>query len=326
MHSVYISTTPFGQANRRPVELLERLGVPYRKNDLGRRLTSDELVERLEDSTILIAGTEKIDAKVLRSAKNLKLIARVGVGLDSVDLNSARELGIKVSYTPEAPADAVAELAFGMMFDLLRGVTRADRDLRRGEWKRHFGKRLGECVVGVVGVGRIGSRLIRHLLGAFPEIQILANDIRHIEAFDGEKRVRWADKVELFTQADLVTLHVPLTPVTNRMVKASLLNLMKPTAFLINTSRGQVIAENDLAEALRKGTIAGAALDVFENEPYRGPLCELANCILTCHMGSMTADCRSRMEIEATEEACRFVRGEPLFQEVPESEYRLQQI
>ena len=127
----------------------------------------------------------------------------------------------------------------------------------------------------------------------------------------------------VFGEADIVTLHVPLTPATVGLVGARVLGLMKPTAFLINTARGLIVNEADLANALRERRLHGAALDVFCQEPYTGPLAVLDNVILTCHMGSMSEDCRARMELEATDEAIRFVRGEPLERPVPDSEYTI---
>jgi len=123
--------------------------------------------------------------------------------------------------------------------------------------------------------------------------------------------------------ADVITVHVPLTPLTHRMITRRELDLMKPTAVLLNTARGTIVDEHDLGEALRNMRLAGAAMDVFSHEPYSGELCGIDNCVLTSHMGSMAVDCRTRMEIEATEEAVRFLRGEPLLQIVPEVEYTM---
>ena len=136
--------------------------------------------------------------------------------------------------------------------------------------------------------------------------------------------MEWVSKKEIFRQADVITLHVPLTPRTRSLVGDVEISLMKSDALLINTSRGGVVDEQALFEALKSQKIAGAAVDVFEEEPYRGPLADLPNCLLTSHMGSMSLDCRSRMEIEATEEAIRFLKGQPLLSPVPQEEYDLQ--
>lgn len=324
--SVFVSTAPFGESDPLPLEMLKATGSEFRINPLGHRLSNDELTEWIGDASVLIAGTEPINEKVFSKAPQLRLIVRVGIGLDSVDLAAARNRGIQVAYTPDAPGLAVAELTVGLMLDLLRGISGADRALRAGQWRRHTGKRISKSCVGVVGVGRIGSKVIRHLTSAFPGVRILANDIKPISGFEDMPEVRWVEKEELLREADIVTLHLPFTPATRNLIRSETLAVMKKGAFLINTSRGGIVNEADLADTLGKGPIAGAALDVFEHEPYSGPLLSADRCVLTCHMGSMTHDCRARMEIEATEDACRFLRGEPLLRPVPELEYESQKL
>jgi D-3-phosphoglycerate dehydrogenase len=319
-HSVFISVALFGESDRRPLEILEELKIPCRFNKLGKRMTSDQVIEQIGDATILIAGTEPINQKVLAAASQLKLIARVGTGVDSVDLNEARRRGIQVVHTPDPPALAVAELTIGLMLDLLRGISKADRSVRHNTWNRHVGQRLANSTVGVIGVGRIGTRLIRQLRGGFPEIRILANDLYPTKAFADDPMVEWVEKEKLFQQSDIVSVHVPL----RRLICRETLSLMKPTAFLINTARGHAVDEAALFNALSTGQIAGAALDVFENEPYKGPLIESDRCVFTCHMGSMTQDCRAQMELEVATDVSRFVRGEPLARPVPEIEYQAQ--
>jgi D-3-phosphoglycerate dehydrogenase len=134
------------------------------------------------------------------------------------------------------------------------------------------------------------------------------------------------DKEQIYRESDLLTLHVPLTPATRNLITARELKLMKPGALLINTSRGGIVDEQALADALQGNRLAGAAVDVFQQEPYSGPLASIENCLLTCHMGSMSKDCRMRMEMEATEEALRFIKGEPLRQLVPENEYMMREL
>lgn len=317
---VLITTTPFGEVERRSLELLESAEVEYVINPIGRRLTEYELADLIGDFDVLIAGTEPITARVLDQAPRLRLIARVGIGLDSVDLAAARRRGVLVAYTPDAPAPAVAELTIGLMLSALRFIPHADRGVRNGVWHRYMGGRLAGKTVGVLGVGRVGRRVIRHLLGFGP--RILANDLKPDLEFGAAHHVQWADKTAIYSEADLITLHLPLTDQTRDLITRREIELMKPHAILINTSRGSMVNERDLAEALRTRRLGGAALDVFQHEPYAGPLAAVENCILTCHMGSMSMDCRARMELEATEEAIRFLNGEALRQLVPEEEYQ----
>lgn len=316
---VFISTVPFGTVDPLPLRLLEEAGIEAVINPLGRKLKAEEVAEVLQGFPVLIAGTETISAAAMKANPQLKAICRVGIGLDSVDLLAARRQGIAVSYTPDGPSPAVAELTIGLIIDLLRGVGPADRGLRQGTWTRHTGRRISTSTIGVVGVGRIGRRVIRHLQGGFAGVRILANDPRPDPTLDG---VQWVDKETLYTQSDVVSLHVPLTAETTDLITAHELGLMKPSAILINTARGGIVNEAALAESLRRKTIAAAAVDTFCQEPYKGELAGLENALLTCHMGSMTEDCRARMEIDATREAIRFLQDLPLLSAVPEDEYQ----
>lgn len=325
MHKALITTVPFGDKNRLPLEQLESSGIEYLINPIGRKLKEDELAEMVSDFDVIIAGTEPITDKVMSRASRLKLISRVGIGLDSVDLLAAERRGITVSYTPDAPAPAVAELTIGLMLSLLRFVHVANAQLHRGEWHRHFGRRIPEVTIGVIGVGRIGSRVLKRL-SSFGTPRILVNDLHPDTKLVPELKLEWVDKEEIFRCADVISLHVPLTVHTKNMIRAEHVEIMKPDALLINTSRGGIINEQDLADALNAGHLAGAAIDAFEQEPYAGPLAAIDRCLLTSHMGSMSIDCRTRMEIEATEEAVRFLTKQPLQGLVPPEEYDVQRM
>jgi D-3-phosphoglycerate dehydrogenase len=321
---ILITAFPFGISSK-TIQQLDAIGVPYQANPYRRRFTEAELINRIKDSSILIAGTEPITAAAMDAAPKLRLIAKVGIGLDNVDLNAAKERGIAVTYTPDAPAPAVAELTIGLMVDLLRGISRANQLMHGKQWSRILGRRIDELTVGVVGVGRVGRRLIRILRGGFPNARLLSNDLEPDEQFAREVgRLEWVTKPQLYSESDVITLHVPLTQTTRGLVGDREIAVMKPTAVLINTSRGGIVDEQALAASLRSRRLAGAAIDVFEPEPYAGILTDVEECILTCHMGSMSEDCRIAMESEAVEEVVRFIKGESLRQSVPESEYLLQ--
>lgn len=324
MARILITTVPFGDKNDLPIRQLEATGAEYLINPLGRKLKEDELTGMVGDVEVLIAGTEPITEKVMANAPRLKLISRVGIGLDSVDLTAAERRGIRVSYTPDAPAPAVAELTIGMMFSLMRSIHVANAQMHRGEWYRYFGRRIADLTIGIVGMGRIGGRVLRHLdaLGAG---RLLVNDINPTACgFDGIAAVERVDKEVIYRESDIVSLHVPLTAQTKNMVRREHLLRMKPDAMIVNTARGGIINEDELADVLCSGHLSGAAVDVFCEEPYRGRLASIERCLLTSHMGSMSIDCRTRMEIEATEEAIRYLTGKPLEGLVPEVEYQVQ--
>ena len=324
MPRVLITTVPFAEKNLQPLNSLEQAGIEYVINSLGRKLEEGELAELIPGFDVLIAGTEPITENVLANADRLKMISRVGVGLDSVDLLAAERRRIQVSYTPDAPAAAVSELAIGSMLCLLRSIHLANSRMHEGGWHRFLGRRISEVIIGIIGAGRIGGGVINRL-GSFGVGRILVNDIQR-NSFENTSDIilEYVDKETIYRRADVISLHVPLTFQTKNMIRREQLVQMKSDALLINSARGGIINEHELAEIMNSGHLGGAAIDVFENEPYSGPLSQVERCLLTAHMGSMSIDCRVRMEIEATDEAIRFLTGHVLHNLVPPEEYDLQ--
>jgi len=262
-------------------------------NTFGRRLTEEEISEQLSRGYVgLIAGLEPLTANVLTQAKSLRVIARVGTGLDSVDLTAAKRLGISVLNTPDATTDAVAELTIGHMLSSLRGITMADRQIRSGEWSPYMGNLLKGKTVGIVGFGRIGHR-VGQLVEAFGAA-ILFHDPRESLVSDP----RWRDLGSLCAGSDIISLHTPLVEATQHLIGAKELSAMKDGALILNMARGGLIDEHALAAALREGRIR-AALDCFMNEPYQGEFRTLDNVTMTAHMGSYAAETRAVMEVEA---------------------------
>ena len=319
---VLITTVPFADRDAYPLNLMKENNIDYTINPLGRKVTEDELAEMVSDYDALIAGTEIISAKVMTSATRLKLISRVGIGLDGVDLLAAKQKGIQVSYTPDAPSPAVADLTLGLMLSLLRGIHRSDALMHQSQWQRIFGRRLSEVQVGLIGMGRIGQKVLKQLL-ALGCKNILINDlVTHSEIADLDQ-VKFVDKETIYQHCDVISLHIPLTSLTLNMISEKELAMFKSDAVLVNTARGGIVNETALYHALKQKQLLAAAMDVFELEPYQGPLAELDNCLLTSHMGSMSIDCRTKMEIEATEEAVRFLLTGEQLSPVPDQEYQL---
>ena len=301
---ILISTSSFGGTSPEPLRRLERAGVGYRLNPHGRRLSAEELVALLEDRSGLIAGTEPIDAGVLARLPALRVISRCGAGLDNVDLRAAEERGIVVFNTPDAPIHAVAELALAGALDLLRSIAQTDRALRAGEWRRPMGHLLRGRTVGIVGFGRIGRAFAR-LLEPFA-VTLLAHDPAPDEDAARRLGVRYCPLDELLAASDIVSLHLTGGPETRRLIDAEALSRCKRGALLVNCSRGQVVDEDALYEAVLDGRLAGAFLDVFEREPYLGRLTELPNVLLTPHIGSYAAESRESMELEAVDHLLAF--------------------
>lgn len=320
MARILITTAPFGEQIRLPIDLLDQSGIEYLINPYGEKLNENQLIELVSDVDVIIAGTEQLNDRVLSYAKSLKFISRVGTGVDSVDLLSARKRGIKVSHTPDAPGPAVAELTIGLMISLLRHIHISNDQIKNGVWSRFIGRRISELSIGIIGVGRIGKGVINRL-NAFTNNCILVNDINPNLELNNHHNLEWVDKDKIYCESDIISLHIPLTKHTNNMIRTDELMKMKSDAIIINTSRGGIINEFDLQQVLLSGHLSGAAVDAFNEEPYSGPLKNIENCLLTAHMGSMSIDCRAQMEREATEEAIRFLDSKKLLNEVPESEY-----
>lgn len=308
---VAVATHPFGQVDDAPVRLLLDAGAELVRNPTGRKPRAEELAALLADADAVIAGTERYDDAVLARAPRLKLIARTGVGIDGVDLEAARARGVAVSWTPEAPSDSAAELTVGLLLGLARHIGAADRLLRRGGWERKVGILLRGRTVGVVGLGRIGGRVAR-LLRPFG-CRLLAADIDPAVApRAAELGVTLVPLDDLLAASDAVTLHVPLTPATRGLLGRAALARLRPGALVVNTSRGEVIDEAALLEALEAGRLGGAALDVFCEEPYQGPLAARDDVLLTCHMGSCSDEGRRAMELGAARAVVAWLRGEPV--------------
>lgn len=297
MKKFVISTSSFDLDNNPAIQRLLQNGFQVVTNPHRRKLTEDEIIELLNGEVVgLIAGIEPLTERVFQSASPLKVISRCGAGMDSVDLAAAQKHGIAVLNTPEAPAQAVAELTMGYILTLLRQINQIDQAVRKGEWPRTQGRLLAAQTVGIIGMGHIGRRVAR-LCQAF-EATVIAHDPHVNQAPDG---ITLMSLEKLLATADMITLHLPYGPDTHHLLNAQAFAAMKPEAIVINAARGGLVDEDALAEALRSGKISAAALDVFEQEPYRGPLLEFGNTILTSHVGSLARESRQRMEIEAAD-------------------------
>lgn len=295
--TVLLSVSSFGAAGDGPLRLLEAAGVNVVPNPHGRKLTEDEVAELIAGVDGVIAGTEPLNAAVLEGAAHLRVISRVGVGLENVDLNAALRMGIVVRNTPEALTDAVAELTLGGILSVIRQIGRMDRDMHAGAWERQMGGLLRGKTVGIVGLGRIGRRLAE-LLRPF-EVRLLAADRAPEPDVAEQLGVRYVELDELLRESDVVTLHLP--GMEDSLLGADEIARMKAGAILVNASRGGLVDEAALHAALADGRLAGAYLDTFASEPYDGPLRDLPTVLLTPHAGSYAAEARERMETEAAQ-------------------------
>jgi D-3-phosphoglycerate dehydrogenase len=301
MRNILITTSSFAVDNPGLLTRFENMGLQIILNPYGRKLTEAEVSELIQQHQPLgmIAGIEPLTQQVLDKAQNLKVISRCGIGMDSVDLVAAKNLGIVVTNTPDGPTIAVAELTLGMILSLLRRIHISDAGIRRGDWLRPMGNLLHGKTVGLIGCGRIGYYLTK-LLSSFGATVLGCDPVC--------KRSEYCVLVtlnELFFQSDIVTLHIPYNKENHYFINKERILSMKKGALLINAARGGIVDEDALYDALVSGHLSGAALDCFEQEPYTGPLKNLDNVLLTGHIGSYAKEGRAMMEKQAVENLLR---------------------
>jgi D-3-phosphoglycerate dehydrogenase / 2-oxoglutarate reductase len=275
-------------------------------------ITPDQIKEKIGQFNIVIVRSRtKLTKELINKANSCKIIARVGVGLDNIDENAAKAKNIRVINAVEGAMTAVAELVLGLMLALARQIPRGDRAIRNGQWlkKELKGTELKGKYLGIVGCGNIGKRLGRLAKGL--HMNIIGFDVIPIdEEFSKEVGLMKTDLDTLLQSSDYISIHVPLLDSTHHMINAQKLSLMKKTAKIINTSRGGVIDEDALYEALKNGNLGGAALDVFEKEPATGTkLATLDNVILTPHVGAQTKEAQSLAANIIAEKIIQILRG-----------------
>jgi D-3-phosphoglycerate dehydrogenase len=294
--------------------ILKKAGFDVEEN---RTLTPDQLVERIpEFDAVVVRGRTKITAPVLNAGTKLKVVARSGVGLDNIDLETARKKSIQIVSTPAAPTTSVAELVIGLMLSVLRKIALSDKAMKEGKWIKAelMGSELKSKTIGVVGAaGRIGSEVARIAIDGFGA-RVTGYDV--IEYAEKAKHVglRVVPALsDLLNEADVVTIHVPYVPSTHHLISEKIMIEMKDGAIVINASRGDIVDGHALLQALKSGKLAGAALDVFHKEPpvdeWEKELTRLPNVVCTPHIGAQTVQCQRLESTMVAEELVRILRS-----------------
>jgi D-3-phosphoglycerate dehydrogenase / 2-oxoglutarate reductase len=297
MPRVLITPTTLKNITGNYLTLLQKAGMEIvtPPEPWDHQLSEDEMMVLLKGIDATVAGSEPYTVKVLAAHPQLKVIARVGVGYDAVDMKAATEHAVAVSITPGANHDTVAEHAFSLLLALAKHVTIVDRQMRQGEWIRHCTVPIRGKTLGIVGLGRIGRAMA--LRGLAFGMKVIACEVNPDTAFVAQHHIKLVELPELFRSSDVVSLHAPATTETKHLVNRQTLALMKPTAFLLNTARGGLIDEVALVDVLKLGRLAGAGLDVFAQEPppKDHPFFALENVVLTPHTGG--TDTQSRLDM-----------------------------
>ncbi len=301
--NVYVALQQFCESEDAPRRILREAGLHVTENRLGRRLKPEEMAELLAEADAVLAGVEPYGAKLLEHLPKLRCISRCGAGTDSVDLEVARRRGITVLTTPDEVAEPVAQLTLGMILALARGFPQSIRNFDAGRWSKQTGFLLSEWTVGLAGFGRIGRRVERLLRPMGPRVLVYDP---FFPAGDLPPGVQPVTLEELLAQSDLVSIHASRRPEEGALLGKQEIARMKKGSFLVNTARGYLVDEQALAEGLSSGRLAGAALDVFEKEPYNGFLSKMPQVLCTPHVATLTRASRAAMEFHCAQNVVEF--------------------
>jgi D-3-phosphoglycerate dehydrogenase len=308
--AVLVEARPFSVLDSAPMEKLKASGI--RVDDLrGSGIKDKNFIKALKQADALLCGNDlQVDDDLLDRAPKVKAIAKLGVGLDTVDVEAASRRGVVVFHTPGANNQAVADHTFALILSLARKIRYCDQSLREKRWEhtKIIGVEIWRKTIGIIGLGAIGRCVALRAKGF--QMKIVACDPYWPAEFAAEQKIEKLSLDELLKVSDIVTIHAPLTPENKELINAKTLGLMKPAAILINAARGGIVSETDLHQALKAGQIAGAGLDVFEQEPPDdSPLLELENVVLTPHTAAFTHEAMNTMSMGVVDQLIDYYHG-----------------
>lgn len=315
MNKVMITSRSFGSVSDDPFQALERGNLVHTM--VGKGFDQEAFEKNILEYDALIIGAHPFPKEVMEKCKNLKIIAKHGAGLDNIDLEAARALGIKVTNAPALNANAVADLAFGHILNVARGITVCNNLVKKGQWKTYIGVDVFSKTLGILGFGAVAKNVARRAKGF--SMKVLAYDPYISEVPEEFKEyVELTDLDSVIRKSDFLTIHMPLTEDTRNFLNYERLSLMKEEAFLINTGRGGIVNEEDLYRVLTEKKIKGAALDVTEVEPIRKghPLLTLENVIITPHIGMYSKEAINAVSLTCAENVAHYFLGEKMNFEV----------
>ena len=311
MNRKVLVTAPYFQAvlDRFQPEFTEH-GIELVVPEVNERMEEDELLKCIGDVDGVICGDDHFTERVLTSAPKLKVLSKWGTGIDSIDQQACGKLGISVCNTPNAFSEPVADTVIGYMLCFSRNLPWMDRKMREGHWYKIPSRALKESILGVIGVGNVGKTVVHRAIGF--GMRILGNDIVEMpEDLIAETGIEMMSKEHLLQKADFVSLNCDLNPSSHHLMNSERFSLMKPTAIIINTSRGPIIKETDLVKALQEGIIGGAALDVFEHEPLPddSPLKQMDNVMIAPHNANSSAEAWEKVHRSTIANLIRELKG-----------------
>lgn len=308
MQKIVVTSKAFSK-NEKLTKKIKSLFPNTILNDENKRFSKNELIDLLNGADGAIIGLEEINKELLESVPSIKIISKFGVGLDNINLNDCEKLGVSVGWTGGVNKTSVAEMALGFMLMFSRNLYITSNQMKNGIWNKSGGFQLSGKTIGIIGVGHIGKELIKYLkpFGC----KILVNDIIEQDDYYKKNNLEQTTKEYIYKQSDIITIHVPLNEETKDMITLKELKIMNKAAYLINTARGNIINENDLKIALKDGLIAGAALDVYSEEPPEDiEFLSLPNLICTPHIGGNSIEAVEAMGMSAIKHLCEYFNKE----------------
>jgi D-3-phosphoglycerate dehydrogenase len=310
--TVLVTARAFLTSGKWAQKMLEEAGCRILTSPQPGPLPEDELLSSLSGCDAVIASSDPYTARIFEALPSLKLVARCGVGIDSVDLEAATAMGVVVTNTPGAMTEAVADHAFALLLAIARRIPEADTLMRSGDWKGVLGASVYGKTLGIIGFGQIGQAVARRATGFLMRILAYDPPLQALPPPQCPLGAEYTDLENLLMQSDFISLHAPCTPDTVGLIKAAQLSKMKPTAYLINTARGALVDEIALLDALERGQIAGAAIDTYQEEPLPKdhPLRRAPRCVLTPHIASQTPEAAHAMCQDCVQSVLSLLRGE----------------
>ena len=304
---IFVALSTFPTYDSSLADILSASGFPYKIHSSGKRITREELLANATDATVIIAGVETYDETLFTALPQLKCIVRLGVGVDAIDLAAAKKRNITILNTPDVPTTAVAELAFSMYFSLSRNLRAQANKMGEKKWERLDAHLLSGKTLGIFGFGRIGKKIASYCKPFGIKVLVCDPFVKKDNIED--KDIELVDKDVLLNRSDIISIHASKTGGPGLIITKEDYSKMKKGAILVNLSRGGMIDEEGLIDALQSKHLFGAGLDVYNEEPYKGSLCDFDNVILTPHSATLTIETRNEMEAECIDKAFRFLKG-----------------
>jgi len=306
---ILIGSKTFGKITPEPANILKDAGFEVDYNPYPDFFNEEQMLEVIQDYFGVVVGFDHLTEKVIAKAENLKVIAKHGVGVDTIDVDAATKHGVVVSKTVGANSSSVADFAIGLMLSTARQIPRMDAEVKQGEWPKYVGTELWKKTLGIIGLGHIGKAVAKRAAGF--DMKLLAYEPYPDHDFVTRHHIELASVNRILEEADFITIHVPLSESTANMIGREELKKMKNTAFLVNTARGGIIDEDALYDALENNVIAGAAIDAFSEEPPgHTKLLNAKGMVATPHAAAYTNESLNRMSLMCADSICRVLHGE----------------